>query len=247
MDLITVHRDNAVMVLTLNRPDKRNALTQQMYSALSQALTEAEQDDAIRVILLQGDAHCFTAGNDLNDFLQSGPLTAETPVIQFIQLLPKLTKPLVAAVSGAAVGIGTTVLLHCDLVYASDTAKFQLPFVNLGLVPEAGSSALLPALCGYPKAAELLMFGEPFDVQTAEQIGLINAVVAAEQVLPYALEKAQQLATRPPKALMATKALLKQAQPHDLAAVMEAELARFSDHLVSDETRAVIAAKLAKR
>ncbi|MBY6188257.1 enoyl-CoA hydratase [Marinobacter hydrocarbonoclasticus] len=247
MDLITVHRDDAVMVLTLNRPDKRNALTQQMYSALRQALTEAEQDDNVHVILLQGDAQCFTAGNDLNDFLSCGPLTAESPVIQFLQILPTLKKPMVAAVSGAAVGIGTTVLLHCDLVYASTSAKFQLPFVNLGLVPEAGSSVLLPALCGYPKAAELLLLGEPFDVTTAEQLGLVNAVVEPDAVLPLALSKAQALAAKPPKALMASKALLRQSRPANLADAMAAELAQFSERLVSDETRAVIASRIARR
>lgn len=247
MDLLTVHRDDAVMVLTLNRPDKRNALTQQMYSALCQALEQAEQDESIHAVLLQGDTTCFTAGNDLNDFLSSGPLTADTPVIRFLHLLPTLTKPLVAAVSGAAVGIGTTVLLHCDLIYASTTSRFQLPFVNLGLVPEAGSSVLLPALCGYPRAAELLMLGEPFDADTALQIGLINAITEPDQVLTLAREKTQALASRPPKALMATKALLKQSRPANLARAMAAELERFSEHLVSDETRSVIAARLAKR
>lgn len=247
MDLITVHRDDAVMVLTLNRPDKRNALTQQMYSALCQALNQAEQDESIHVVLLQGDADCFTAGNDLNDFLSNGPLTDDTPVIQFLHLLPALTKPLVAAVSGAAVGIGTTVLLHCDLVYASSSSRFQLPFVNLGLVPEAGSSVLLPALCGYPRAAELLMLGEPFDAETALQLGLINAVTGPEQVLELARQKARALAARPPKALMATKALLKQSRPANLASAMAAELECFSRHLASEETRAVIAARLAKR
>ncbi|MBY5993731.1 enoyl-CoA hydratase [Ferrimonas balearica] len=247
MDLITLHRDNAVMVLTLNRPDKRNALTQQMYSALSQHLKAAEADDEVRAVLIQGQEDCFSAGNDLGDFLKVGRLTESTPVIQFLRLLPELTKPLVAAVSGSAVGIGTTLLLHCDLVYCTDSTRFQLPFVNLGLVPEAASSVLLPALCGHQRAAELLMLGEPFDADTALSLGLVNAVVPTGEVLATGAAKAQALAARPPQALAATKALLKQARPADLHEAMTRELAAFDTQLASAETQAVIAARLQKR
>ncbi|WP_298441434.1 enoyl-CoA hydratase-related protein [uncultured Ferrimonas sp.] len=241
MEPVICRRDGHVMVLTLNRQDKLNALTQEMYATLVQSLTQAEQEDSIRAVLIQGSSECFCAGNDLDDFLSTEEADNGRPVHQFIRLLPRLNKPLVAAVSGAAVGIGTTMLLHCDLVYCSDKTRFSLPFVNIGLVPEAGSSLLLPHRIGRAQAAELLLLGQAFDGAKALQLGLVNEVLPVEQVLPRALAQAQALANQPPQALQATKALLKGTRP-SVDAAMNAEDVAFTAALTGSEAKPLLAA-----
>ncbi|GAA5191739.1 enoyl-CoA hydratase [Ferrimonas gelatinilytica] len=231
------------MVLTLNRQDKRNALTQKMYTDLIDHLNSAEQDPAIRAILVQGDNQCFCAGNDLQDFL-NGTLDNDAPVLRFVRMLPHLKKPLVAAVAGPAVGIGTTLLLYCDLVYATEDAKLMLSFVNQGLVPEAGSTVLLPALMGHQRSAELLLLGRTFSGAEAHEWGLVTRTVPAEQLLDHALTQAKRLASQPQSALTATVAMLRDARPDNLSEVIDHEIALFLAQLETDETKARIARML---
>src|SRR5712672_1319407 len=187
---IVVSVQDRILTLRLDRPEKKNALTRGMYLGMIEALKQAEADSNVRVVLITGTEACFTAGNDLVDFANAKP--GETsPAILYLQTLAAAQKPVVAAVGGVAVGIGTTMLLHCDLVYAASDARFQLPFVNLGLCPEAGSSAILPALVGHRQAAELLYFGEPFTADTARNLGIVNAIVDSNDLLSTAGAKAQ--------------------------------------------------------
>jgi len=201
-----------VLRITIDRPEKKNALTTAMYTALADAIEQGETNPDVRVMLLHGNGDSFTAGNDLEDFV-ANPWKGQTvpPAIRFIAAMVGAKKPVIAAVHGMAVGIGVTILLHCDLVYAADNARLVMPFVNLGIVPEAGSTVLLPALLGHQRSAELLMLGAPVTAQRAYELGLVNAVVAPEALLPTALEVAQKLAEKPAGALRATKALLRSA------------------------------------
>lgn len=245
-ELIKSEIADRVLTLTIARPEKKNALTVAMYAALADAISDADTNAAIRVVLITGSEDSFTAGNDLKDFLDNPPVDPSSPVFRFMHAIASAKKPVVAAVNGLAIGIGTTMLLHCDLVYAVDTARFQLPFVNLGLVPELGSSLVLPGLAGRARAAELLMFGNPFDAATAKEIGLINESCAAGDVLPMAQKAADDLAAKPPAALRKTKALLN----GDLADVTErinAEAKVFGEQLNSDEVKEAIAAFFEKR
>src|SRR5512141_1138899 len=180
-NIITETKDGIARI-EIDRPEKKNALTAAMYQALADAIKAAEADARVRVLLIHGKTDLFTAGNDLQDFLDNPPRDDNRPVFQFLYGISQAQKPIVAAVAGAAVGIGTTMLLHCDLVYAAPNARLQLPFVNLGLVPEAGSSLLLPALAGYQRAAELLLLGEPFDAHKAKEIGLVTEVVPESEL-----------------------------------------------------------------
>ncbi|WP_028109956.1 enoyl-CoA hydratase/isomerase family protein [Ferrimonas futtsuensis] len=240
---IAISRDGNVMVLTINRPDKRNALTHEMYYQLCDGLQQAEKDPEIHACLLRGQSNCFTAGNDLGNFLADGGFDESNAAARFIQLLPTLCKPLIAAVGGNAVGIGCTLLPHCDMVIAADTATFMLPFVNLGIVPEAGSSTLIPQMCGGPLAAELLLLGEPFDVERAKQVGLVNHSCTEAELMDLAMSYAQKFASRPPQAMQQAKRLLKLSQPQ-LGQVMQAEFSALGKRLSSDETRQVIQARL---
>jgi len=241
---VLLHDEAGVRRLTLHRPDKRNALTQAMYTALAEALREAATNPAIRVVLLTGSAECFTAGNDIADF--RGAFDAATsPVVDFLRTLVTFPKPVVAAVAGAAVGIGTTMLLHCDLAYAQDNARFALPFVNLGLCPEGASSLLLPQRAGALLANELLLLGEAFDAATALRAGIINAVVP--DALATAAQKAAAVAAKPPAALAATKALLRQGADPRLAAQMDAEFTRFAALLTGPEAAEATSAFMEKR
>jgi len=245
-DNIQTAVEAGVLRLTIARPDKKNALTVAMYAALASAINDANTDKTVRVILITGSEDSFTAGNDLKDFLENPPTDPSSPVFQFMHAIAGAQKPVIAAVNGLAIGIGTTMLLHCDFVYAVDGARFQLPFVNLGLVPELGSSLVLPALAGRAKAAELLMLGDMFDAATAAEIGLVNAVCAAEDLESVASATATALAAKPPSALRKTKALLNA----DLAAVTErinAEAKMFGEQLSSDEVKEAIAAFFEKR
>lgn len=203
--------DEGIVTIRIARPEKKNALTLGMYAASAEAIQGADADESVCAIVLAGTDGAFSAGNDLNDFLSVAKtgLSGAKPILDFIESLARARKPLIAAVDGVAVGIGSTLLLHCDFVYASPRALFRFPFVDLGLVPEAGSSLLLPSLAGRARAAELLMLGDAFDAATAERIGLVTAVVDPDALLPKAMETARRLSAKPRAALLATKALLR--------------------------------------
>ncbi|QYJ74808.1 MULTISPECIES: enoyl-CoA hydratase [Shewanella] len=245
MSKILVKDLDGVRVISFNRPEKRNALDLDMYRQLTEYLMQGESDNDIRAFLLTGEANCFTSGNDVADFLQNSELGPNHPAVRFLYCLLELKKPLVAAVSGSAVGIGTTLLLHCDLVYADNSAKFQLPFVNLALVPEAGASILLPELVGYQKAAELLLLAEPFDAETALSLKLINALCSKEELQQTALDKARKLASQPPQALQQTRQLMRP-HKHRVQHQMHLELEAFGERLKSDEAKARFQAFLTK-
>jgi enoyl-CoA hydratase/carnithine racemase len=206
---IKIDIGDGILTMQINRPEKKNALTPAMYVALAEGLIRADNDRDVRVILISGGDACFTAGNDLADFLETPPVDADSPVMQFLLTLSATRKPIVAAVNGVAVGVGTTMLLHCELVVAAEDARFQMPFVNLGLCAEAGSTLLLPRLVGHQQAAELILLGEPFSAGKALQCGLVNRVVPAAEVQETALALARRLADQPPQALQLTKQLMK--------------------------------------
>ncbi|MFN8444041.1 MAG: enoyl-CoA hydratase [Caldilineaceae bacterium] len=244
---IIVSQSNRILQIQINRPEKRNALTQEMYSAMNDAIAKAESDSDTRVILFRGHESAFTAGNDILDFVQSPPAGEDSPVFRFLRAISTAKKPLVAAVNGVAVGIGTTLLLHCDLVYAGQSARFQLPFVNLGLVPEAGSSWILPQMVGQRRAAELLLLGDAFDATTAHSLGIVNKVIADGDVLSCALSAAEQLAAKPPSALRLSKQLMKQHSDATLQAIIGEEGRLFAEQLLSEEAAEALQAFLEKR
>lgn len=248
MSEIVVERDGSVLTLRMNRPEKRNALTHVMYAGLGDGLEQAAADPGVRVVVIAGSGGHFTAGNDLNDFLASPPRDgSERPVGRFLRLISSFPKPLVAAVEGVAVGVGTTMLLHCDLVYAADTARLQLAFINLGLVPEAASSLLLPRLAGNARAAELCMFGETFDAVTAERAGIVNRVVPAGELAGLVRERAATLAAKPAAALRQTKHLLRYSTTATVADRMAEEGELFAAGLQSPEAREAMTAFMEKR
>jgi enoyl-CoA hydratase/carnithine racemase len=247
MSEVVVERSERILRIRLNRPAKKNALTTGMYRAFADALRSAESDADVRSILVHGAADAFTAGNDLQDFLANPPQGPESPVLLFLDAVTHVDKPLVAAVNGVAVGIGTTMLLHCDLVYAGQDAKFALPFVNLGLCPEAASSFLLPALVGYQRAAELLLLGEPFDADKAREIGIVTKVVPNDLVLEAAEQAARKLAAKPPASVRLTKRLLKAQTKAMMEAALAEELRHFRERLVSAEAKEAFSAFLEKR
>lgn len=238
--------DAGVCVVELARREKKNAITTDMYRGLSYALDAAQASDEVRVVLLRGQHDLFTAGNDLGDFLNAGA-RVEGEGHRFLVTISSFPKPIVAAVGGPAVGIGTTMLMHCDLVVASSEARFQLPFVNLGLCPEAGSSMLLPQMAGPRLAAELLLLGDFFDADTARRAGIVNHVVPADSLIPHATALAERLARQPATALATTKALLKRPLGRSIRDAIEEEYPHFERLLVSDEARAIFRAFLEKR
>ena len=247
MSDILIHTDGGVSTITFNRLDKKNALTEAMYSALAEAMQQAATDDAVRVLVIQGDASVFTAGNDIKDFLEHPPTSTDAPVFRFLRQLVSFPKPLIAAVAGPAVGVGTTMLFHCDLVYAGDNAAFAMPFVNLGLCPEAGSSLLAPQLVGHQRAAELLLLGEPFLAETARDLGLVNRITAPTEVNALALAQAQRLASKPMSSLLETKRLLKQGQQAALLERLAEEAAVFARMLGEPAAREAFTAFMEKR
>ncbi len=240
-------QQDRIQKIQFNRPEKKNALTQAMYRTLAEALQEADQDEMVRAIFITGSADSFSSGNDVMDFLAGATTDEVSPALQFLRTISHIRKPIVAAVNGLAIGIGTTMLLHCDLVYAADTARFQLPFVNLGLVPEAGSSFLLPSLAGYRQATELFLLGEFFDAQKAKQLDLVNAVCPAAELEHKAWQKAQALAAQPPSALCLTKSLLKKSQAEIVQATMTEESGHFAERLQSAEAREALQAFMERR
>ncbi|GAA4363621.1 enoyl-CoA hydratase [Kangiella marina] len=237
-ELVTSQLINNVLHIDFHREDKKNALTSDMYVALTKALTQAKNDDEVHVVLFKGSEGCFCAGNDIADFLQQTVLDEGSPVLKFLQEVSNFDKPLVAGVSGPAVGIGTTLLLHCDLVYATDKTYFSLPFVDLGLCPEAGSSYLLPRQLGYVQAAELLLLAEPFDAAKAKDLGIINDVVDEKDYLGFAQEKAEKLAKKPSHALRVSRQLLR-SNSGLVSKAIEREARSFSELLNSAEAKAI--------
>lgn len=246
-ELVKVELRDGVLDIGLNRPDKKNALTADMYQSLVAALHLGNSNASVRVILIHGTEAVFTAGNDLSDFLERPPSDPNAPVMQLLRLLPDIGKPMLAAVGGAAVGIGTTLLLHCDYVVAADNARFQLPFVNLGLCPEAGSSLLLPLLVGQRRAAELLILGEPFAAEQAREMGLVNKVVAPEELLATANDVAGKFAARPAAAVRLSKQLMKSHWQDTLRQAVATEAQAFAQRLSSPEAKEAFQAFLEKR
>lgn len=236
---------DGVCELRLNRPEKRNAITFAMYEELLAGLGAAQSDPAVRVVLLSGEGASFSAGNDLHDFLSGPELTPAHPVLALLRALATFEKPLIAAVQGRTVGIGVTLLLHCDLVVAARGAQLSMPFVALGLVPEAGSSLLLPRLVGPQRAAELLYLAEPLDAMRAQQLGLVNRVVEEAALLGEARALAGSLSRQPQEALRATRRLLR-GDPAELLSRIEAEAQVFGRLLKSEEFRAQVRAVLGK-
>ena len=235
---------DGVQTIRFNRPAKKNALNSAMYTALSAALVAGDRDPAVAVHLFAGSPGAFSAGNDIAEFLSGGAGLAQ-PTVDFLRALPHVAKPMVAAVDGLAVGIGTTLLLHCDLVYASPRSRFVTPFLNLGLVPEAASSLLAPRRMGHHKAFELLVLGETWSAEQAERAGLLNAVVPEADVEARARAAALRLAAKPPEALAAARRLLK-GDVGEIVARIDAEVAVFAERLTSPEAKAAFAAFLAK-
>lgn len=243
--VVTAHADS-VLTIELLRREKMNAITRAMYDAMSDALENARDDAGVRTVLLRGQADLFTAGNDVADFM-SANVSDGGQGHRFLVTISSFPKPIVAAVGGVAVGIGTTMLLHCDLVVASEQARFQLPFVNLGLCPEAGASMLLPQMAGPRLAAELLLLGDFFDAPTAVRAGIVNQIVPPNGVIEHAESLAKRLARQPREALAITKALLKRPLGRDVREAIEEEYPHFVRLLGSDEARAIFSAFLNKK
>jgi enoyl-CoA hydratase/carnithine racemase len=248
---IQTSKANGILTIAFNRPERKNAITSAMYQAMADTINAAEGDKEVRAILITGKPEIFTAGNDLADFAATtaandGVAFSDRPVIKFMQALFKCTKPVVAAVNGAAIGIGTTMLMHCDLVYAADNAKFSVPFAALGLCPEFGSSMLLPANGGHARAAEKLMLGEPFSAQEAYDMGLISKLLPADQVLAHAQAQAAKLVALPAESIRQTKRLMK-AGREALKAHIDVESAQFGAMLTGAEAKEAFTAFFEKR
>ncbi|QXI29906.1 enoyl-CoA hydratase-related protein [Pseudomonas vanderleydeniana] len=247
-DAIVIEREGGLLTLRLNRADKKNALTRAMYSQLGQALQLADEDPAVRAVLIRGSDECFTSGNDIADFLEEPPSDLDSPVFHFMRSLLDCRKPVIAAVAGPAVGIGTTLLLHCDLVYVSADARLRMPFVNLGLCPEFGSSLLLPRLVGPARAAGLLLLGEGFSGEQAAAWGLATAALpSGAEALLKAREAALRFEQLAPEAVQVSKALMKAPDREQLRQVVEAEGKLFVQRLRSPEAIAALSGFLSRR
>jgi enoyl-CoA hydratase/carnithine racemase len=242
---IETSREGSTFIIRFARPAKKNALTVAMYERLNEALAEAAADKTVRAVVFGSTSETFTAGNDLGDFMGNPPTGQDSPVFRFIFGLATFDKPLIAAVDGKGIGLGLTMLLHCDFVYVTERTSLVAPFVNLGLVPEAASSLLLPKLIGHARAAEVLLLGEPITAQQAHAWGLVNAIVTPDQVMPRALETAKKLAERAPTAVKLSKALMK--DPAVVKERMQQEGAHFVAQLASPEVAEAIGAFFEKR
>ena len=237
---ILTTREKSTLYIQIYRPEKKNALTAEMYTAISEAIRAGDADDGIRAIVLHGIDGCFTSGNDLGTF-RNGPSPDRIyPHNLYIDSLRHAQKPVIAAVNGICLGIGTIMLFHCDFVYATPDTRFSLPFVNLGLSPEGGTSYILPHLIGYQKASELIMLGEQFDSQVAERIGLVNKVVTIDNLLAKATETADKLAEKSPESIRAAKVLLKRGMKDAVTTAMSRELDMFNERLASTEVAEAI-------
>jgi enoyl-CoA hydratase/carnithine racemase len=244
--LIRSDSAGGVARVRFDRPDKKNAITAEMYVQLAEALAGADADPAVRAILLHGSAECFTAGNDVADFLERPPSGEGSPTWRLLEVFPKIAKPVVAAVAGPAVGIGATMLLHCDLVYAAPNARFQFPFVHLGIVPEFGSTYLLPLYAGYQRAAHMLLLGQPFDAQRALDAGIVSEVVPQEALFATAEKAAAALASLPAESIRLTKQLMRKRHAATVAEVIAEEGRLFRERLQSPEARQALNAFLNK-
>jgi len=247
MSDILVHTEDGVATLSFNRLERKNSITSAMYAAMADAVEQAAADAAVRVLVIQGHETVFSAGNDIGDFLNQPPATADAPVFRFLRGIASFPKPVIAAVSGPAVGIGTTLLFHCDLVYAGDNAAFSMPFVNLGLCPEAASSLLVPQMFGYHRAAEALLLGEPFMAEAALEAGLVNRVLPPTEANGYAQAQARKLAAKPLSALIETKRLMKQGQATRVLEQMAEEGVSFGRMLREPAAREAFTAFMEKR
>jgi len=247
MSDILTHTEAGVTTLTFNRLDKKNSITAAMYGMLADALAAADADPGQRVVVVQGHETVFSAGNDIGDFLHRPPGGNEAPVMRFLRGIAGFSKPLLAAVCGPAVGVGTTMLFHCDLVYAGDNAAFSMPFVNLGLCPEAGSSLLAPRMLGYHRAAEALLLGEPFLAEAALEVGLVNRVVPPGEANALAQAQARKLAAKPLASLTATKRLMKQSGAEDVLRRIDEEGGVFGRMLGEPAAREVFAVFMERR
>ncbi len=236
-----------VMTITFNRVEKKNSFTSAMYASMADALAQAETDAAVHVVVFQGHETIFSSGNDIGDFLNALPTTQDAPVFRFLRGISTFTKPVLAAVCGPAVGIGTTLLFHCDLVYAGDNAAFSMPFVNLGLCPEAASSYLAPQLMGYGRAAEALLLGEPFMVEAALEMGLVSRIVPPAEAAALAQRQAQKLAAKPLSSLIETKRLMKKGQASIVAERIMEEAASFGRMMREPAAREAFTAFMEKR
>ena len=243
---LVVTRSDSLLEICFNRPEKKNALTRAMYAGVVEAFASAEADPAIRVVLLTGAGDTFTSGNDIKDFQARAASGERSPASPFLSALSAFRKPLIAAVNGAAIGVGTTMLAHCDLIIAAKSARFVMPFTALGLVPEAGSSLLFPRLVGLQRANALLLLGEPLDAATALEWGFVNQVVDGAALMETARAVARRLAALPPQAVRLTKRLIRDGQP-DLAGRIEEELAVFRDRVASPEAAEAFTAFVEKR
>ena len=247
MQDILIDTAEGVTTITLNRVEKKNSFTQAMYATCADALDAARDDAAVRVVVFQGDVTVFSAGNDIGDFLSAAPKSNDAPVFRFLRALAAFPKPVVAAVCGPAVGIGTTMLFHCDLVYAGDNAAFSMPFVNLGLCPEAASSLLVPQMMGYHRAAEALLMGEPFTAEAALEVGLANRIVPPTEANGIAQAQARKLAAKPLSSLVETKRLLKKGQMAQVLERIDEEALSFGRLLQAPAAKEAFSAFMEKR
>jgi enoyl-CoA hydratase/carnithine racemase len=247
MDDIVSEHAGGVLRVQLNRPSKRNAMTSAMYLALADIFNTAANDENTRIVLWHGAGDSFCAGNDIEDFLKNPPGAGESPQARLMEALLNFDKPIVVAVHGAAIGGGTTMLTHCDFIYAAESTKFQMPFINLALVPEFGSSCSLPARIGHVRAAELILLGAPFDAGRAAEFGLVTKIVSDKDVLATAIETAGKLAAKPAAALQASKRLMKQPFREQIKAAMKAENEAFSAQVRSEDAKEALRAFLEKR
>src|ERR1700704_1836201 len=247
MDEIITERSDGILRVELNRPSRKNAMTSGMYIGLADVFNGAAKDETTRVVLWHGAGDSFCAGNDIEDFLKNPPGPGESPQARLMDALLNFDKPLVAAVHGAAIGGGTTMLTHCDFIYAGESAKFQMPFINLAVVPEFGSSCSMPARIGHVRAAELILLGAPFDARRAAELGLVTEVVSDRDLLAKATETARKLAAKPAGALQASKRLMKQPFREQIKAAMKAENEEFSAQVRSEDAKEAFSAFLEKR
>ncbi|GAB3630040.1 enoyl-CoA hydratase [Pandoraea terrae] len=236
-----------VLTITINRAEKRNSITAEMYATFEAALSEAENDREVRVVLITGSEKVFSAGNDLGDFIHNPPASLDSPTWKFVRRLAAFPKPVIAAVCGAAIGIGMTMLLHCDLVFAGENAKFSVPFVDLGLCPEAASSLLLPLRVGHQRASWALLSCEAFDAETAREMGLVNRVLPVEHVFDFANQEAARLVAKPIESLVETKRLMKAMYGDQISARVDEEAVTFAKMLAGDAAKEAIASFQEKR
>ena len=245
-EIVTEH-DGSILRIQLNRPSKRNAMTSAMYVALAAILDDAAKDGRTRVVLWHGAGESFCAGNDIEDFLKNPPGPEESPRARLMEALVNFDKPLVAAVHGTAIGGGATMLTHCDFIYAGESTRFQMPFINLAVVPEFGSSCSVPARIGHVRAADLILLGAPFDARRAAELGLVTEVVSDKDVLVKVNETARKLAAKPTAAMQASKRLMKQPFREQIKAAMKAENEEFSTQVRSEDAKEALTAFLEKR